>query len=384
MIFVAINYRLGAFGWLSGPEVERDGDANAGLLDQRLALEWVQQHIHNFGGDSDRVTVMGESAGAGSILLHMMAYGASNSSNHTTSFAQAITQSPYIEPALAPIDGTFANFLSLLNVSNLQEARQLDERILVAANAELIHAAPKNTYLFGPVIDGTYIPERPMKLLREGRFNKSIGVLATHTSLEGAYFFDPSVETEDDFREWVNNSIPGLPEETVAFLAAELYPPIFDGSWGYTSQATRQMSLWGEAFFHCQFTEIGNAKDGESYASKYFDLCVRNISFLVSQIANTSFSMTGEFGVSQGFHTQDLAYIFDFPGDPVPFPNSKDAIQGAIVSFTQTGIPRMSDGSPYPRWGSQGVLVNITETDEYATGDEVNRTRCDWWVHMDV
>jgi carboxylesterase type B len=70
-IFVSINYRLGAFGSISGPTLQEDGVANAGLLDQRLALEWVQQHIHKFGGDPERVAVMGESAGVGSILLQI-------------------------------------------------------------------------------------------------------------------------------------------------------------------------------------------------------------------------------------------------------------------------------------------------------------------------
>jgi carboxylesterase type B len=68
-VYVTINYRLGAFGWLSGPTfLEGNGVANAGLLDQQFALEWVQQYIHLFGGDPSRVTLMGESAGGGSIL----------------------------------------------------------------------------------------------------------------------------------------------------------------------------------------------------------------------------------------------------------------------------------------------------------------------------
>ena len=55
--YVSLNYRLGAFGWLSGPSLQANGTANAGLYDQRLALEWVQQHISKFGGDPQRVTV---------------------------------------------------------------------------------------------------------------------------------------------------------------------------------------------------------------------------------------------------------------------------------------------------------------------------------------
>jgi len=68
VIFVSLNYRLGAFGWLSGPTFQEDGEANAGLWDQRFALEWVQKYICQFGGDPNRVTVVGESAGGGSIM----------------------------------------------------------------------------------------------------------------------------------------------------------------------------------------------------------------------------------------------------------------------------------------------------------------------------
>ncbi len=65
---MALNYRLGAFGFLDGSEFESDGgNSNAGLLDQRAALKWIQTHIHLFGGDPGQVTVIGESAGAGSI-----------------------------------------------------------------------------------------------------------------------------------------------------------------------------------------------------------------------------------------------------------------------------------------------------------------------------
>ena len=68
VIFVSLNYRLGALGFLSGPTLQANGVANAGLLDQRFALDWVQKYIHLFGGDPRKVTVIGESAGGGSII----------------------------------------------------------------------------------------------------------------------------------------------------------------------------------------------------------------------------------------------------------------------------------------------------------------------------
>jgi carboxylesterase type B len=68
LVFVAINYRIGVFGFLGGPTLQKDGIANAGLYDQRFAFEWVQKNIHLFGGDPSRVTIMGNSAGGGSIV----------------------------------------------------------------------------------------------------------------------------------------------------------------------------------------------------------------------------------------------------------------------------------------------------------------------------
>lgn len=73
-VAVEIQYRLGAFGFLASPEVQAKGQLNAGLLDQRQALSWVQKYITRFGGDPSRVTIAGESSGAGSTLHHALAY----------------------------------------------------------------------------------------------------------------------------------------------------------------------------------------------------------------------------------------------------------------------------------------------------------------------
>ncbi|XP_017962236.2 acetylcholinesterase [Drosophila navojoa] len=72
VIVVTLNYRLGALGFLSLPEPGIYG--NAGLKDQRLALQWVHDNISNFNGDPQNVTLFGESAGGSSVHLHM--YGA--------------------------------------------------------------------------------------------------------------------------------------------------------------------------------------------------------------------------------------------------------------------------------------------------------------------
>lgn len=77
LIYVAMQYRLGPLGFLAGDEVTANGSWNVGLLDQRAAIDWVQQNIDFFGGDPERVTIAGGSAGGASASLQMIMYGGS-------------------------------------------------------------------------------------------------------------------------------------------------------------------------------------------------------------------------------------------------------------------------------------------------------------------
>jgi carboxylesterase type B len=71
IIYVGINYRLGGFGFLTSPDFNDAGLSNLGLMDQRLALMWVHDHIAGFGGDPEKVTIFGESAGAANCWAQM-------------------------------------------------------------------------------------------------------------------------------------------------------------------------------------------------------------------------------------------------------------------------------------------------------------------------
>ena len=72
LIVVSVNYRLGALGFMPNPAFAANGyNGNYGLEDQRLAMKWVQDNIAAFGGDPSNVTIAGESAGAGSVCMHL-------------------------------------------------------------------------------------------------------------------------------------------------------------------------------------------------------------------------------------------------------------------------------------------------------------------------
>ncbi|KAF4966556.1 hypothetical protein FSARC_5798 [Fusarium sarcochroum] len=351
IIFVSLNYRLGALGFLPGSDVEQDGDLNAGLLDQRLALEWLQDNIHLFGGSRDKVTVMGESSGGGNVLIHMLNAG---NEGGKAPFAQAIAQSPAFPTSQDP-ESAYSGFLDALNVTKLAEAREASSEAVIAANTRQIGAAPATSYIYGPVIDHRLMPDSPHALFGAGQFDKSVKVLAAHNAFEGGFFFDIDAKEDEDFIPWLQRSILGLSKSEQEYLANELYPPQFDGRLGYTDQNSRQMALWGEAVIDCSFFAINEVLKGESYAYR--------------------------FDVTPGLHIQDLKYTFNDPQSPAFKPVAQDILQTALTSFVVNGVPQIKDGciDKFPHWGVDQTLVSINNDGARIAANTVNETRCDWW-----
>jgi acetylcholinesterase len=89
IIFVSVNYRLSALGFMPGKEIKDAKAGNLGLQDQRLGLKWVQTYITEFGGDPSKVTIWGESAGAISVAMHML----TNNGDQEGLFRGAVMQS---------------------------------------------------------------------------------------------------------------------------------------------------------------------------------------------------------------------------------------------------------------------------------------------------
>jgi para-nitrobenzyl esterase len=87
-VVVSLNYRLGVFGFMAHPAFDADHNGGYGLEDQRLALRWVKRNIAAFGGDPDNITLAGESAGAASVCMHILA-----PEETTGLFQKAIVQS---------------------------------------------------------------------------------------------------------------------------------------------------------------------------------------------------------------------------------------------------------------------------------------------------
>lgn len=172
-IFVTGNYRLGAFGWLAGSYMEKEGLPNAGLYDQRLLLAWVERWISDVGGDNTAISAWGESAGAGSILHHLIR----ENGTHDPGFSKALLQSPAFEwqwDRSGTLDNTYRTFSKSSDCGytfNISCLRSANITKLVNANSAL-YSQVSQTRIFplGPSVDGTWIKELPAARFAESEF----------------------------------------------------------------------------------------------------------------------------------------------------------------------------------------------------------------------
>lgn len=192
IVFVSLNYRLGALGYLDFREFSTPGrpfDVNLGLRDQVAALEWVQRNIASFGGNPSNVTLFGESAGADAVVTLMCTPAARGL------FARAIAQSPPPATSNGPeLARLWAReFLDVAGVERADAAHYLT----TAAPAALVRTAVTlsergadeipGVRPFAPVADGELLPTHPLDAFEEGTEHRVPLIIGTNAE-EGRIF----------------------------------------------------------------------------------------------------------------------------------------------------------------------------------------------------
>ncbi|ALC05534.1 hypothetical protein CDES_05485 [Corynebacterium deserti GIMN1.010] len=197
VVYVSVNFRLGALGYLDMRSVGEDCVANPALHDQLLALRWVQRNIEAFGGDPGNVTLMGESAGAAAVVTLMCVPAASGL------FHRAIAQSA---PIISVHSSTQAKFwareliyrMALPRETTLDELRQESADDLVRAGQSMMWRSGELLQLnscYGPTVDGTLLPDHPLTIFNEGRQHRipfMIGTNDGETSFSKAFYLRSS------------------------------------------------------------------------------------------------------------------------------------------------------------------------------------------------
>ncbi|KAK7474994.1 hypothetical protein BaRGS_00033741 [Batillaria attramentaria] len=228
IILVNINYRMGALGFLVTGETTNDARGNYGIQDQVMALKWVQENIHAFGGDPSKVTLFGQSAGAQSTLIHLTL------PESAPYFRNAIVESspiaiPYKRfPEAIILGGLFAELVGCqprnMNCLRSKSANEITYAQYLARSKVSSLKLLEFFEPWGPFVDGQFIKAEPLALIREGQFSRKPLIIGT-TSEETVLYVYSAWNTS------VNNVLYGevivatYPGHAVEIIY--MYPPSY-------------------------------------------------------------------------------------------------------------------------------------------------------------
>ncbi|KAJ5293648.1 hypothetical protein N7508_008469, partial [Penicillium antarcticum] len=326
-IAVTLNYRLSAWGFISSSQVSGSGNTNLGLRDQRLALQWVQENIGAFGGDPEKVTIWGESAGGMSVGYHLTAYGGRDDKL----FRAGIMQSGGSIAASASNYTTFQSkydtIASEVGCSDVVDSLQcLREVPFETLNSVFNGTDGDSDYNFSPVVDGDFIRNWGSIQLNKHAFVKVPIISGTNTD-EGTAFGPRGINTTEEWYDYLTDG--GFNFQTppsVAKRILELYPDdpsqgipayledmrvpsngyewrrtsAFAGDWMMHANRRRQCEAWAETSTpaYCYRFNVRSADVPLLSGSTHFE----EVSFVFHNLAGLGYHYGKPFaGVPQSY-----------------------------------------------------------------------------------
>ncbi|XP_069989027.1 esterase E4 isoform X2 [Penaeus vannamei] len=205
IVLVVLQFRLGTLGFLSTEDEVMPG--NYGMKDQVMALRWVQDNIHSFGGDKDRVTIFGESAGSVAVHCHIL------SPLSKGLFTRAILQSGTAISPGALSERSRDAALRISQILRCPESTRSEDlsRCFQAAEGPEIAASVQDLSEWlilprpmTPRVDGAFLPDKPATLMRQGNYSR-VDIMAGVTRDEGGMVANPLFFRDDLFRALKNN-----------------------------------------------------------------------------------------------------------------------------------------------------------------------------------
>ncbi|XP_027261577.1 cocaine esterase isoform X3 [Cricetulus griseus] len=193
VVVVTIQYRLGVLGFFSTGDQHARG--NWGYLDQVAALRWVQQNIAHFGGNPDRVTIFGESAGATSVSSHVV-----------SPMSQGLFHGAIMESGVALLPDLISNTSEVMYkiVANLSRCEQVDSESLVnclrGKSEEEILAINKAFRTIHGVVDGDFLPRHPQELLASVDFQPVTSIIGVNND-EFGWLLSTGMNISDTMKE---------------------------------------------------------------------------------------------------------------------------------------------------------------------------------------
>jgi para-nitrobenzyl esterase len=317
-VVVTVNYRVGVFGYLAHPlltaESPHGSSGNYGLLDQLAALRWIREEIAAFGGDPERVTAFGESAGGASVALLLLSPLARGLVD------RVIMQSP----------GSFRPLCSLADAeragaivgNDLAAMRAMPADELLALNAKINPAVRGLTIPrpLRPIIDGWVVDRDEPEAFLSGAFDALPAIVGSNAD-EGGYFAPGiAVASVDALRAYVDANFPGAAGEAWALYGVEHDADV--------PQAVAD--LFGDAQF--------------SYGAR---MLARAIAARQPQTFRYVFTHAGAQTQPRPVHTDEIPYVFGTGSFGPHDREVSDAMAAAWINFAASGDP---NGPGVPAW----------------------------------
>ena len=333
-VVVGINYRLGVFGFLAHPELSAESahkaSGNYGTLDQIAALQWIHKNIAAFGGDPARVTLFGQSAGAGSVnilsvspLASGLFHRAIAESGSYDTGDPTFSSGPMSYKKLEQAEQDGLAYAKLSGFTSVKDLRSLDaERLL---RLPMPKSAPREPF-FRPTLDGWVLPMRYLDLYAAGK-QSTINFITGSNADENGASPQPNT-TVAEFQSWAKNTFHDRADE---FL--KLYPAHTDEE--------------------ANLAQNQAARDLRRTSLYLWALSYRKSSAQSLYVYYWNHVLPGESSARFGaFHTSEVPYVFSsLSSMDRPYARKDmelaDLLSSYWVNFAATGNP---NGKGLPLW----------------------------------
>jgi carboxylesterase type B len=397
IVYITINYRLGVFGFLGSSNLAGRSTSGAGAFgnygieDQRMALKWVKANIAAFGGDPSRVTIIGESAGGGSVLNHLVQKG----SFGLYSAAAAWSAWPYAVPS-SHAERQYQTVLSSTKCDTLSCLTNLPAS---AFNVDAIKGMS-----FGPVVDGVVQTDTADEMIRQGHVSL-VPTIITNVKDEAAPDYNrivcinppcdvpsgtqwPSfvrkVLTDSLVTESEMNSMPALlpfRDRASARLSCmtasvlSLYSNYSEAdSWTKAAQIQADVPIWG--------------LEGPCYTrrrAKWIQASGMKSVFAAQFAYDTTLMYTGQSIYGLVSHGDDVRVLSDWPPDAAA--TFASAYWGYFVQFAKTGDPNgvSAASTLWPTFNERNARLLIEGPmhegglPNLSTASDFLKDQCDYW-----
>lgn len=343
VIVVTFNYRLNVFGFLSNGSRE---SGNFGLWDTRLAVQWVHDHIQEFGGDPARVTLFGNSAG-GAAITYMSAYP-----KNRGLFQRAIDQSGTFMAYWAfqpkPVE-VFVDYVRKLGCYNID-----NDVVLNCLRGKTAEELQTGSWYFLPSLDGEFIPEAPDALLSgksiAGKsameFFSEIDYIFGVTSKDGAYVSSSWEQALKQYKVDIAFGIPRTFFET-AYVPATL--PLMTG--GLSSKEAIKSAIF-------QYIDWTKPDDPIMIRNTMVEF-QSDVDFYIpaAKVMQKHSEMSSKLNTS----SSNYFYVFNHKPSFVPYPSWLDGATHTMDVPYCFGIPKSLERKLIDDQGASNPIVRLPE-----------------------